>query len=102
MSQSFMLSLKCDHPLLCEISILFSTVKLKLGHQFLQVIHKFNIWVLKCWFAAEHISKFFSNYEKEMGNWIFEKPRLHFQNFPNLLKSLKIEIFVPFPSYLVK
>ena len=33
-SQSFILSLKCDYPLLCEFSILFSTVKLKLGHNF--------------------------------------------------------------------
>ena len=32
--QSFMLSLKCDYPLLCEFPILFSTVKLKLGHMF--------------------------------------------------------------------
>ena len=33
-SQSFILSLKCDHPLLCEFSILFPTLKLKLGHTF--------------------------------------------------------------------
>ena len=33
---------------------------------------------------------------------IFEKPRLHFQIFPNSLKSLKIEIFVLLPSYFVK
>ena len=32
--QSFMLSLKCDHPLLYEFPILFSPVKLKLGHKF--------------------------------------------------------------------
>ena len=38
-SQSFILSLKCDHPLLCEFSILFSTVKLKLGHKFSQLAH---------------------------------------------------------------
>ena len=42
-SQSFMLSLKCDHPLLCDFPILFSTFKVKLGHKFFQLIHKFNI-----------------------------------------------------------
>ena len=41
--QSFMLCLKCDHPFLCEFSILFSTVKLKLGHKFSLLIHRFNI-----------------------------------------------------------
>ena len=69
-SQSFMLSLKCDHPLLCEFPILFSTVKVKLGHKFSQLIHKFNIWILKCWSGAVYISKFFSIH-KEMGNWDF-------------------------------
>ena len=48
-SQPFILSLKCDHPLLFEFSILFSTVKLKLGHKFPQLIHRFNIGILKCW-----------------------------------------------------
>ena len=66
-----MLSLKCDHPLLCELPILFSTVKLKLGHKFSQLIHKYNISVLKCWFGAEDISKFFPIHKKEMGNWDF-------------------------------
>ena len=47
-SQPFILSLKCDHPLLCEFSILFSTVKLKLRHKFPQLIHRFNIGILKC------------------------------------------------------
>ena len=47
-SQSFMLSLKCDHPFLCKFPILFSTVKLKLGHKFPQYIDRFKIWVLKC------------------------------------------------------
>ena len=32
--QSFMLSLKCDHLLLCKFPILFSIVNLKLGHKF--------------------------------------------------------------------
>ena len=34
-----MLSLKCDHPFLREFLILFSTEKLKLGHNFSQFIH---------------------------------------------------------------
>ena len=58
-SQSFILSLECDHPLLCEFSILFSTVKLKLGHKFYQLIHRFNIGIMKCWTGAVYISKFF-------------------------------------------
>ena len=58
-SQSFTLSLKCDHPLLCELSILFLTVKLKLGHKFSQLIHRFNIGISKCWSGAVYISKFF-------------------------------------------
>ena len=45
-SQSFILSLKCDHLLLCEFSILFSIVKLKLGHNFSQLIHRFNTGTL--------------------------------------------------------
>ena len=102
-SQSFILSLKCDHPLLCEFSILFSTVKLKLGHKFSQLINRFNIGTLKCWSGAVHISKSFSIHKRDgRGIRIFEKPRLHFQIVPNSLKSLKIEIFVHLPSYLVK
>ena len=31
-SQSFMLSLKCDHPLVCEFSFLFSTVKINVAY----------------------------------------------------------------------
>ena len=64
-SQSFILSLKCDHPLLCEFSILFSTVKLKLGHKFSQLIHRFNIWILKCWSGAVYISKFFPIHKRD-------------------------------------
>ena len=58
-SQSFILSLKCDHPLSCELFISFSTVKLKLGHNFSQLIHRFNIGILKCSSGAVYISKFF-------------------------------------------
>ena len=82
-----MLSLKCDHLFLCEFSSLFSTVKLNLGHNFSQFIHRFRIW-----YPVKRDGKL----------EFFEKPRLHFQIFPNSLKSLKIEIFVPLPSYFVK
>ena len=71
-SQSFMLSLKCDHPLLCAFPILFSTMKLKLGHTFSQLVHRFNILILKCWPGAVYISKF-SQFTKKMGNWNFLK-----------------------------
>ena len=64
-SQSFMLSLKCDHPLLCEFPILSSTVKVKLGYKFSQLIHKFNIWILKCWSGAVYISKFFPVHKRD-------------------------------------
>ena len=94
-----MLSLKCDHPLLCEFPILFSTVKLKLGHKFSQLIHRFNIWILKCWSGAVYISNFFPIHKKDGKLGFF---KLHFQVFPNSLKSFEIEIFVPFPLYLVK
>ena len=95
---AFILSLKCDHSLLCEFSILFSIVKLKLGHTFFQLIHGFNIEILKCWSGAVYISKLFPIHKRDGKFGIFEKPRLHFQIFPNSLKSLKIEIFVPMPS----
>ena len=94
-SQSFVLSLKCDHPVLCEFSILFSILKLELGQTFSQLIHRFNIGILKCCSVAVYISKSFQIHKRrEIG--IFEKPRLHFQIFPNSLKSLKIEIFSPY------
>ena len=64
-SQSFTLSLKCDHPLLCEFSILFSTVKLKLGHKFSQITHRFNIGILKCWSGAVYIPKFFPIHKRD-------------------------------------
>ena len=56
-----------------------------------------------CIFVSVYISKFFS-FHKEMGNWNFWKAETasHFQIFSNSLKSLKIEIFVPLSSYLVK
>ena len=64
-SQLYILSLKCDHPLLCEFFILFSTVKLKLGHKFSQLIHRFNIGILKCWSGAVYISKFFQIHKRD-------------------------------------
>ena len=56
-----MLSLKCDHPLLCEFPILFSIVKVKLG----QLILKFNIWIWKYWSGAAYISKFFQIHKRD-------------------------------------
>ena len=71
-SQSFILSLKCDHPLLCEFSILFSTVKLKLGHKFSQLINRFNIGI---WNVGLGLCIFpsFSQFIKEIGTWDFWK-----------------------------
>ena len=89
------LSLKCDHPLSCEFPILFSRKKVKLGHTFSQLIHKFNIWILKCWSGAVYISKFFSNH-KEMGNWDFWKVSIAFPNFPQFIKKFENWNFCPF------
>ena len=100
--QHFMLSLKCDHPLLCEFPILFPTVKLKLGHRFSQLIHRFNIWILICWSGTVYVSKFFPIHKRD-GKLGFLKILDYISKFfPNSLKSLKIEIFVPLPSYLAK
>ena len=60
-SQSFILSLKCNHTLLCEFSILFSTVNLKLGHEFSQLIHRFSNGILKCW----SVSKLFPIHKRD-------------------------------------
>ena len=62
---AFILSLKCDHPLLSEFSILFWTVKLKLEHKFFQLIYRFNIGILKCWSGAVYISKFFPIHKRD-------------------------------------
>ena len=35
--------------LLCKLLILFSTVQLKLGHNFSQFIHRFKIGTFECW-----------------------------------------------------
>ena len=61
-----MLRLKCDHPFLCEFSILFSIVKLL---------------------------KSFSQFIKDMENWDFWKASAALPNFSNSLKSLKIGTF---------
>ena len=82
------------HPLLCEFPILLSTVKLKLGHKFSQLIHRFNIWILKCWPVAMYISRFFPIHKKRWEIGIFEKPRLHFKIFPNHWKVWKLR-FLP-------
>ena len=76
--QSSRLSLKCDHPFLCEFFTLFSTVKLNLGHNFSQCIHRFKIWsrihkrdgklgFLK---SLDCTSKF-SQFTKKFQNWNF-------------------------------
>ena len=65
-SQSFILSLKCDHPLLCEISILFLTVKPELGNKFSQLIHRFTIGILKCWSGTVYISKLFPIHKRDV------------------------------------
>ena len=36
-------------PILCKFPILFSVVKLKLGHYFSQFIHRFQSWTFQCW-----------------------------------------------------
>ena len=84
-SQSFMLILKYYHPLLCKFPIFFSTLELLLGYKFSQLIHRSNIWTLKCWSGAVYISQFI----KEMGR-DGKLGFLHFQIFRNSLKSLKI------------
>ena len=60
-----MLSLKCDHPLLFKFLILFSTVKLKLGDKFSQLIDRFSIGILIYWSGAVHISKFFPIHKRD-------------------------------------
>ena len=69
--QSVILSLKCDHPLLCEFLILFSTEKIKLGHKFSQLIDStFGFWNIS---LGLRIFPSFSQFIKEMGNWDFWK-----------------------------
>ena len=61
-----MLSLKCDQHFLSEFPILFLTVvTLKLGHNFSQFIHRFKIWILKCWPWTVYTSKFFPIHKRE-------------------------------------
>ena len=101
-SQSFMLSLKCYHPLLCEFPILFSKLNLKLGHKFSLLIHRFNIWTFKCWSGAVYISKFFPIHKSD-GKLRFLKNLDFISKFSQIhYQGLKIEILVPLPSYLVK
>ena len=68
-SQSSMLSLKCNHPFLCKFSILFSTEKLHVAYEDITFLN------------SSKDSKFGLQFIKEMRNWDFEKPRLHFQIF---------------------
>ena len=60
-----MLSLRCDHPFLCDLPILFSAVKLKLGHKNSKSIQRFKIYILKCWSLAVYPSKFFSIHKRD-------------------------------------
>ena len=53
-----MLSLERDHPFLCKLPILFSTMKLRLSHIFSRFIHKSKIWILKYWSWALYTSQF--------------------------------------------
>ena len=88
-SQSFILSLKCAHPIFIWISHLIfnTTVNLNEGHKFSQFIYRFKIWIFKCWSWAVYTTW------KRWKIGIFEWPRLHFIIFPNSLKSLKIGTF---------
>ena len=63
LSQSFILRLKCGHPFFYELPILLSTVKLNLGHNFSQFIHRFNFRILTCWSWTVYTSKFFPIHE---------------------------------------
>ena len=95
-SQSFILSLICDHPLLCEFSILFSTVKLQLGHKFSQLIHRFSIGILKCWSATVYISKFFPIHKRD-GKLEFLKSLDCFFKFPPIhWKVWKLRFLSPY------
>ena len=83
-----MLNLKSDHPLLCEFPILLSTVRLKLGHKFSQLIHRFNICILKYWSGAVYMSKFFPIHKRDgrLGflkslHWISEISAVHKKDF---------------------
>ena len=87
---------------LCEFPILFSTVKLKLGHKLFPIYPQiknfdFEMLVLRCVYF-----QVLPNSWKRRKIETFEKPRLHFQIFPNSQKSLKIKIFVQLTSYFFK
>ena len=101
-SQSFILSLKCDRPLLCEFFILFLTVKLKLGHKFPQLIRRFNIGILKCWSGAVYISKFFPIHKKDGKLEFLKSLDCTSKFFPIHWKVWKLRFLSPLPSYLVK
>ena len=48
-----------------KFPILFSTVKLKLGHNFSQSIFRFKIWILKSLSWAIYASTFFPIHERD-------------------------------------
>ena len=49
----------------CELRILFSRVKFKLGHKFSQFIHIFKIWILKCRSWAVYTFNSFPIHERD-------------------------------------
>ena len=109
--------------ILCKLPILFSTVKLRLGQNFSQFIHRFKIeifWVvvLGCTSKLSPFDKQslkflnialagllnFFQFLKKIKKWgFFYKPGLHFQIVPNSLKSWETRTFeVPLISYYAR
>ena len=107
----------CKLHILSKPPILFSTVNLKLEHNFTQFIHRSNIWVLvlgctsKFYLIHVDILRFlnvalegifdwsFTINEKEKIGVIEYKPSLYFQYFPNSLKGWEIGV-LEFPLIL--
>ena len=82
--------------ILCKLPILFSAVKLKLGHKFSSIIRRFKILSLEFWLDF-HV---FPNSQRDFG--IFEcyssagfehKTMLYLQIFPNSRKSREMRFF---------
>ena len=72
--------------------LLFSTMKLILGHSFFPFILRFKIGIFDCWSSST--SQCFPIHEKRWKLGIFAcQPKVYFQISPNSLKSQKIWIF---------
>ena len=114
------ISILCKLHILSKPPILFSTVNLKLEHNFTQFIHRSNIWVLvlgctsKFYLIHEDILGFlkvalegifdwsFTINEKEKIGVIEYKPSLYFQYFRKWLKGWEIGVLeVPLISYIL-